>query len=241
MRAPVFLAVLLVFFAALAAPARAYSDQFVIVNATFTPEGTAHVAETTVISLTSSAEVQAFENSIQTAASLTDWRRFSQNVGYHLNGFASDTRITGKRDVSLGVPVGIVIVDYTLNYSLAVPERQGSRITRYKLAPEVLNFPGPAGTNESTLLSGVTLTFKLPADATLVNAEPKTYERNGNTLSWKGALTGTWRLEYEREQPLGEEVNAFFADAYKNALGIIPLLLLGILLAFVAFKMVRTR
>ncbi len=234
------LASILLTFVVLSGNARAYSDQFYIANVTLQPAGGAHVTETTVISLTSSDEVQAFETAIQSAASLTDWRRFSKNVGYHFNGLTQDTHITGKRDVSLGVPVGVVIVDYDLNYTVAVPEQTGTRITRYTLGPDVLNFPGPSE-GESTLLNGMSLTFKLPSDATLVSAEPSVFERHGNDLTWKGALTGRWRLTYDREIPLSQEVNQFFSDAYHNGLTFIPILLLVILLAFVGLKMIGRR
>jgi len=238
------------FFAALAVPvvlacsARAYSDYSFSVTAEVNQDGGMHVVEKTVFLFDTDAERTEFDSFMNSGEnSVLEWRKFSKNIRYHFGGSlveSASVKISARREYAISFSAGSVTLEYEVAPDIFVKEKTSSRVTQYSLDSSYLSFD-LARNREPVLGSGMRLEMTLPADATVVEIAPIPDARDGNTFSWTGPVIGAWRVVFEREQPLSEEVNDFFASLSQNAFAFIPFILVLGLIAFVAVKLMKVK
>lgn len=228
----------------LVASVNAYSDYSFEVKVKVNDDGSAHVTEKTVLLFDNDLERGQFDSFLNSGEnSILEWKRFSKNIRYHLNGEVvklSSTKITARREYSVGFQAGSVIIDYDVEPTLFVKERISSRVTRFSLNPAYLTFD--LSKNKETVLgNGMQLRFILPGDALFVSFAPSPDSMANNEAVWHGPVVGTWKLVFEREKPLSDEVSQFFFDFYERMLEFIPVLLLLGAIAFVVVKLWKSK
>jgi len=220
----------------LALAAEAYTDLSLLVQANLQRDGSVVVQEEFKVALNNQQELESFDYYTTLGeVPLTEWKRFSDRVGYHFNGPILKTRILATRDYTTGSSVGKIMVEYTVNTSIVKAEQVGARATRYTLTQEYFGFERARG-GEALLPKGATLVIELPAEATLVKVLPEPMSRKENRLSWSGPLASAWNVQYDVEKPLTEEVSEYFRELYRSLLSPsqLPLTLLVLALAALA-------
>ncbi|MEW5955446.1 MAG: hypothetical protein AB1626_02820 [Candidatus Micrarchaeota archaeon] len=228
----------------LAASVGAYSDYSFSVNAGVKEDGGMHVVEKTVFLFDTDAERTEFESFMNSGEnSVLEWRKFSKNIRYHFGGSlvqSESVKISARREYAVSFSAGSVVLEYDVDSQIFVKEETSSRVTRYSLDSSYLSFD-VSRNREPVLGSGMRLEMVLPADATVVEIAPIPDARAGNTFSWTGPVIGAWRVVFERERSLSDEVNEFFAGLSQSVYAIVPVLLVLGLIAFVAVKLVKSK
>lgn len=217
----------------IAALAAAYTDLSLVVKVTPQIDGRITVQEEVKVWLTTRDEQDTFDYySTLGEVPLTEWKRFSDRVGYHFKGPILNARVSSNHDYNTGSSVGRIVVEYIVNTSVVDHVQVGPRTTRYTLTHQYFSFDTARG-GEVLLPKSANLTFVLPMEAALVRSVPAPSARSGNQLYWLGPIASTWDVEYEVEKPLTEEVNEYFTQLYRNMLspGTLPLVVLVLALA----------
>lgn len=202
----------------IALSAQAYTDLSLTVKATLKEDGSADVHEEVTVALNNKDELESFDYYATLGeVPLTEWKRFSDRVGYHFNGPIFKTRILGTRDYTAGSSVGKILIEYLVNTTVAKPEQVGSRTTRYTFTQEFLGFERTRG-GEVLIPKGATFILELPQQAVLVKALPDPASRNQSNIAWNGPLAAAWNVQYDIEKPLREEVSDYFENIYSSVL-----------------------
>ncbi|NYZ75155.1 hypothetical protein H0O03_02730 [Candidatus Micrarchaeota archaeon] len=228
----------------LACSASAYSDYSFAVKADVKADGGMHVVEKTVFLFDSDSERTEFESFMNSGEnSVLEWRKFSKNIRYHFGGSlveSESVKISARREYTVSFSAGSVTLEYDVSPDIFVKEKTSSRVMQYSLDSSYLSFD-ISRNREPVLGSGARLEMTLPADATAVEIAPIPDAREGNTFSWTGPVIGAWKVVFEREQPLSDEVNEFFASLSQNVFALIPFILVLGLIAFVAVKLMKSK
>ncbi|MFH1257472.1 MAG: hypothetical protein ABIG96_05625 [Candidatus Micrarchaeota archaeon] len=228
---------LLVYMLALAVALNAYSDFSFSGHVKINEDGTAHVTEKTVFLFETPEERKAFEINMNLGEStILEWKKFSNNIGYHISGIANNSKITAKREFTVSFEAGTVIVEYDTN-NLFHQQLVGSRRTTFDLDAGLLSFERTK-TGQMSLGNNMDLTFEYPKGSDLLKVAP-VYEQEGNLVVWRGPIAGIWEFSYAREIPLSQEVSEFFVDTYNTAIEKLPLLLLSGFSLLVLFVLVK--
>ncbi|MBI4406678.1 hypothetical protein HY571_02075 [Candidatus Micrarchaeota archaeon] len=221
-------------------PVNAYTDTSFSITYKLNP-GKVGVSEKIVFSLDDDAEERIFSQSLRLGRStISDWRRYSQNVDYHVHGslvFVNSTRIVAKRDASLPGNPAVVVVEYEVNPDILIKEVKSSRVTEYALNESLLSLDR-LRTGEIVLETIDELVFEISEGSRFSNVRPDPDVSMPNSVSFKGPLSGKFAVSFIEEKTLSREVNEFFVETYSNAANLIPLLLLLALLVFLWFKLV---
>jgi hypothetical protein len=230
---------LLVYLILLAPFTAAYSDYSFSANVEFSPDGTGHVTEKTIFLFENAEERKAFELNMNLGEStISEWRKFSENIKFHVKGKISNVKITAKREFTVSFEAGAVIMEYDLE-SATTEQKAGSRRTVYTLLPDALAFDRTK-TGQTSLGNNVVLQFEYPKSSELLKVAP-VYEENGNVITWNGPIAGNWEFQYAEEIPLSQEVSEFFISTYDNAVDSMPLVLLSGFTLILLFVLVKFR
>ncbi len=221
-------------------PVNGYTDTSFSITYKLIP-GKVAVSEKIVFSLDNEVEERLFFQSLRLGRStISDWRRYSQNIDYHVHGslvFVNSTRIVAKRDSSISGNPAVVVVEYEMGPDILIKKVKSSRVTEYTLNESMLNLDR-LRTGEIVLESVDELVFEIPEGARFSNIQPEPNSFTASSVSFKGPLSGKFAVSFVEEKTLSQEVNEFFVDTYSNAANLIPLLLLLALLVFLWFKLV---
>jgi len=224
--------------------ASAYSDYSFSVKAEVNEDGGMHVVEKTVFLFDTDAERTEFESFMSSGEnSVLEWRKFSKNIRYHFGGSlvkSESVKISARREYAVSFSAGSVVLEYNVDPKIFVKQKISSRITRYSLDSTYLSFD-VSRNREPVLGSGMRLEIVLPEDATVIEIAPIPDARQANAFSWTGPVIGVWRIVFEREQPLSEEVNEFFATFFNSVFALVPFLLVLGLIAFITLKLVKAK
>ena len=230
---------LLVYLLVLASLNCAYSDYSFSAISSFRPDGSAHVTEKTIFLFENAEERKAFELNMNLGEStISEWRKFSDNIRFHFKGKISDTKITAKREFTVSFEAGAVILEYDIESIVAI-QKVGSRRTIYGMLPDALAFDRTK-TGQTSLGNNVVLQFEYPKGSELLKAAP-VYDEGGNVITWNGPIAGNWEFEYAEEMPLSQEVGEFFISTYKDAADSLPLILLSAFALLLLFVLVKYR
>ena len=243
---------LLLAFALLFPLLSAYTDHSLSIKVTVRQDGTAHIREKAIVYMDTKDEIEAFKVNLRLGKStLLDWKKFSENIGYHIGGTqgaVANLNVTAGPEYDLGYNARAIIIDYDLSSSFVNVSKAGSRTKQYALREDALGFER-SQLRQVILANNFNLSIELPSGATISSSEgvpqigptPYLYDPSTRTIIWLGPMTGKWLLVYEIEEPLSTEVYDFFSNAYKQAIELVPLLLLGLLAVFVFIVLVKIR
>lgn len=233
--------------------AQAYTDYSLTVKVMVKPDGTAHVNEKTVVYMDSKEEIDAFNNNLRLGKStILDWKKFSENIRYHVGGTQGaieNLSITAGPEYTIGERARSITLDYDLASQIVNVTSIGSRTTHYALREDMLGFE-LSEVRQIILGNNIALSVDMPTGANIVKQDgtpqvgpaPYRYDTAANRVTWSGPMTGKWTLVFEVEEPLSNEVYAYFSNAYKQLLAALPialtLVLFGVILSLL-FKMRR--
>ena len=209
-----------------------FRDLSLVVEMTINANGSAHVVETTTLSLDASSE-ELYENSIlSTELTIQDWRMLTKSnyIRQHILSAISTQRIriVPEKLVRYGfnMSTAVVKIDYDIEGILTM-NKTGPRKTLYTFKNSVLSFENsPSG---PVLPKYTDLVIRPPKDAIIIHLypEPDNPPNILNTTSnqikglseitWKGTVPlSEFELVFLMEEPLDVEVNEFFGEAQKT-------------------------
>ncbi|OIO26616.1 hypothetical protein AUJ14_01415 [Candidatus Micrarchaeota archaeon CG1_02_55_22] len=223
----IVLAVVLLLFPSVAFSAK---DVSLLVTVELHADGGAFVKERYGLLLNDDSEIEEFNNyRYFSQNTLTEWRRFSKNLKYHVagQGVPVNPKLSAKRLLNVGSRTVSIELEYDVSHVVS-SSAQGPRIQSYSFGTDVLSFDLTASREVILPLEPLTtLELVLPPDAYLVQKtlSPEPTLQEGNKLSWSGPINGRWNVDYSIEQPLGNEVRAYFDGLYRNGVSVIPLAL----------------
>jgi hypothetical protein len=201
----------------------AYADRSFTMEVRLNADGRAHIIETTSITLENQTEKDDFSYNLALGEStIKDWKRFSKNIRYHMQGpIASNPKISAKRDFDVSSDAALITIEYDMVNSLVTPEKANARTTKYSFDSSYLMLETSLKGNKTVLGNGVTLIFKLPSGAREAQVEPQPASTE-NGFKWQGPMVGDWKISYQIEQPMSDEVRKYFAGLYTKAYAMLP-------------------
>lgn len=228
----------------LAAPlAAAATDLSLLVSIELQASGNAHVKERYNILLADAAEIEEFNSyRVLSQNTLTEWRRFSRSLKYHVvgDGVPLNPKMTVRRLLEIGARSASIELDYDV-VNIGLTKVVSPRVTQYTIDNNAFSFDLTAS-KELILPSGATIELLLPPTAVLnqKTLSPEASEVSSRKISWKGQLTGKWRVEYAMEKPLGDEVREYFDSLITNGINVIPVALPIVLVLLVGLFLANT-
>ncbi|MBI3588614.1 hypothetical protein HY095_05445 [Candidatus Micrarchaeota archaeon] len=244
MKALSFLLCALVALIAISPGLKAFTEISTVMRVEVQPDAWAHVKETYVVRLDQADDVETFESLRKYGQNtLISWRNFLPILRYHIASSLTpnNTTISARRLFEVSSRTAEIELDYDVAEPIFSSEKVGSRTKRFSLQNPFLNFQRTAS-GEALLSGSQSFILVLPPVASFDPSKfiPSPTQSDGSTVRWSGPASGVWRISYEIEKPLGDEVSEYFSTLYAQGVSAIPAFLpLGLVALLAAFLFSR--
>jgi hypothetical protein len=214
-----------------------FRDLSLVVDININANGSAHVVETTTLSLDSSSE-ELYERSILSRElTIQDWSMLTKStyIRQHILSAISTQRIriVPEKLVRYGfnTSTAVIKIDYDID-GVLIMNKTGPRKTLYTFKKSVLSFENsPSG---PVLPKYTDLVIRPPKDAIITHIYPEPDEPKNifnatssqikglSEITWKGTVpVSEFEFVFLMEEPLDVEVNEFFREAQKTVVAFV--------------------